>query len=222
MPILIRDAATAFHTVIGLAAISSPVVQIAERDRWMGWETDQFLEQVRAEPTADIAHWLARRIKIQQEEIYVDDLLRDGILQPTDLTAPTSEVIARLRADAERHRQRHHQASTIREVRNIERDAWVDRATTDLFRSKRSAALAETLEIVTLLGAYLSPPTAEGLTKAFSDSKRGHRCVAWYAAHAESGSVPSSPTSPSAAPWHLITRWWQASSWGLWPSHRGC
>ncbi|MFI0729070.1 Druantia anti-phage system protein DruA [Streptomyces sp. NPDC021225] len=171
MPILIRDAATEFHTVIGLAAISSPVVQIAERDHWMGWETDQFLEQVRAEPTADIARWLARRIKIQQEEIYVDDLLRDGILQPTDLATPNSEAIGRLRADAERHRQRHHQASTIREVRNIERGAWVDRATTDLFRSKRSAALAETLEIVTLLGAYLSPPTAEGLTKAFSDSK---------------------------------------------------
>ncbi len=80
-------------------------------------------------------------------------------------------MIGQLRADAERHRQRHHQASTIREVRNIERDAWVDRATTDLFRSKRAAALAETLEIVTLLGAYLSPPTAEGLAKAFSDSK---------------------------------------------------
>ncbi|WP_204017252.1 Druantia anti-phage system protein DruA [Sphaerimonospora thailandensis] len=171
MPILIRDAATQFHAVIGLAAISSPVVQIAERDQWIGWETDQFLEQVRAKPTDDIACWLAQRINAQQSEIYVDDLLRDGILQPTDLTTPTPEVIARLRADAERHRQRHHQASTIREVRNIKHGAWVDRAMTDLFRSKRSSALAETLEIATLLGAYLSPPTAEGLTKAFSDPK---------------------------------------------------
>ncbi|SOE65822.1 protein of unknown function [Streptomyces sp. OV198] len=171
MPILIRDASTEFHAVIGLAAISSPVVQIAERDHWMGWDTDQFLEQVRTEPTANIACWLAQRISTQQEEIYVDDLLRDGVLQPTDLTSPTPDVVSRLRADAERHRQRHHQASTIREVRNIDRDAWVDRATTDLFRSKRSLALAETLEITTLLGAYLSPPTAEGLAKAFSDSK---------------------------------------------------
>ncbi|MFG2325668.1 Druantia anti-phage system protein DruA [Streptomyces sp. NPDC048568] len=171
MPILIRDASTEFHAVIGLAAISSPVVQIAERDRWMGWDTDQFLEQVRTEPTADIARWLARRISTQLEEIHVDDLLQDGVLQPTDLTSPTPDVVARLRADAERHRQRHHQASTIREVRNIDRDAWVDRATTDLFRSKRSLLLAETLDIATLLGAYLSPPTAEGLAKAFTDSK---------------------------------------------------
>ena len=33
MPILIRDAATERHAIIGLAAISSPVVQIAERDQ---------------------------------------------------------------------------------------------------------------------------------------------------------------------------------------------
>ncbi|WP_433435406.1 Druantia anti-phage system protein DruA [Nonomuraea sp. CA-141351] len=171
MPILIRDAATDFHAVIGLAAISSPVVQIAERDHWMGWETDQFLKQVQAQPTGDMACWLAQRIHCQQSEIYVDDLLRDGILQPTDLATPTPEVIARLRTDAERHRQRHHQAGTIREVRNIERDAWVHRATTDLFRSKRSSALAEALEIATLLGTYLSPPTVEGLIKAFSDPK---------------------------------------------------
>ncbi|MFD0630183.1 Druantia anti-phage system protein DruA [Streptomyces sanglieri] len=190
MPILIRDAATECHAVIGLAAISSPVVQIAERDHWMGWETDQFLEQVRAAPTADIARWLARRIKTQQEEIYVDDLLRDGVLQPTDLAAPTSEVIGQLRADAERHRQRHHQASTIREVRNIERDAWVDRATTDLFRSKRAAALAETLEVVTLLGAYLSPPQPKDLPKLSRTRRRGHRCAAWSAVHEESGSAP--------------------------------
>ncbi|MDR8409762.1 DUF4338 domain-containing protein [Nonomuraea sp. 3-1Str] len=171
MPILIRDAATDFHAVIGLAAISSPVVQIAERDRWIGWETDQFLEQVRAEPTADIACWLAHRIDAQQSEIYVDDLLRDGVLQPTDLATPTPEVINRLRADAERHRKKHHQASTIREVRNIKRDAWVERAMTDLFRCKRSSALAEALEIAALLGGYLSPPTVEGLTKALSDPK---------------------------------------------------
>lgn len=171
MPILIRDAATEFHTVIGLAAISSPIVQIAERDHWMGWETDQFLEYLRAEPTDDGASWLAQRIEAQRSEIYLDDLLRDGILQPTDLVTPAPEAIARLRDDAERHRQRHHQTTTIREVRNIGRDAWVERAKSDLFRSKRSAALADALEIGTLLGAYLSPPTAEGLTKAFSDPK---------------------------------------------------
>jgi hypothetical protein len=172
MPILIRDAATELHAVIGLAAISSPVVQIAERDRWMGWETDQFLDQVRSEPTAQIARWLAMRIETHRGEIYIDDLLRDGVLQPTDLTHPTPEAIALLRADAERHRNKHYRASTIRGVRNIERDSWRERAETHLFRSKRSAALAEALEIAGLLGSYLSPtPTVAGLREALANPK---------------------------------------------------
>jgi hypothetical protein len=172
MPILIRDAATEFHTVIGLAAISSPVVQIAERERWIGWETDQFLDEVRSQPTAQIARWFAKRIETHHSEIYIDDLLRDSVLQPTDLTHPTPEVIALLRADAERHRNKHHRASTIRGVRNIKPDSWQERAETHLFRSKRSAALAEALEISTLLGSYLSPkPTVAGLREALADPK---------------------------------------------------
>lgn len=172
MPILVRDAATEFHTVIGLAAISSPVVQIAERDRWIGWETDQFLEEVRSQPTTEIALWFRKRLETHRSEIYVDDLLRDEVLQPTDLTHPNPEVIALLRADAERHRKKHHRASTIRGVRAIERDSWKERAETHLFRSKRSAALAEALEISSLLGAYLSPnPTADGLKEALADPK---------------------------------------------------
>jgi len=172
MPMLIRDAATEHHTVIGIAAISSPVVQIAERDRWMGWETDQFLRDVDAHPTAEVARWIAHRVKTQLNEIFVDDLLCDGVLQPTDMAAPAPAAIALLRADAERHRQKHHRASTLREVRKIERDGWTDRAETNLFRSKRSAALAEALEISSLLVPYLTPiPTPDGLKRALADRK---------------------------------------------------
>lgn len=172
MPILVRDGATPHHTVIGLAAISSPVVQIAERDTWMGWETDQFLRDLRKNPSDKLARWIAHRTQVQQDEIYVNDLLKDGVLQPSDLAKPTDDVIARLKADAERHRQRHHRSATIREVRNIEHDAWVVRAETDLFRSKRSAALAEALDIRMTLGPYLLPkPTAHGLGRALGDNR---------------------------------------------------
>lgn len=172
MPLLIRDAATEFHAVIGLAAISSPVVQIAERDNWMGWDTKRLVADIEATQTDKIAGWLARRIKTQRSEIYIDDLLRDGVLQPNDLKAPTPEVVARLRADAERHRAKHHRGGPIREVRNIATDAWIERAETHLFRSKRSSVLAETLEIQSLLGAYLGArPSVAGLRKALSDPK---------------------------------------------------
>ena len=172
MPLLVRDAATEHHTVIGLAAISSPVVQIAERDTWMQWDTKQFVAAIEAEPSDKVARWLGRRIRTQYMEIYVDDLLRDGVLQPGDLKEPTPDVIARLRADAQRHREKHHRGGVIREVRNIETDAWVERAETHLFRSKRSMLLAETLEIQGLLGTYLGArPTAAGLRKALADPK---------------------------------------------------
>ncbi len=172
MPILIRDAATEHHAVIGLAAISSPVVQIAERDNWMGWDTKQFVAAIEAYPTDEVARWLASRIQTQRDEIYVGDLLRDSVLQPGDLKRPMADVVARLKADAERHRAKHHRAGVVREVRNIETDAWVERAETHLFRSKRSALLAETLEIQSLVGGYLgSTPTAVELRKALADPK---------------------------------------------------
>jgi len=172
MPILIRDAAAEYHAVIGIAAISSPVVQIAERDNWMGWDTKQFVGAIEAEPTARVAQWLARRIETQRDEIYVDDLLRDGVLQPGDLKKPSPDVVARLKADAERHRAKHHRAGVVREVRNIETDAWVARAETHLFRSKRSKLLAETLEIQALVGGYLgTTATLDGLKRALADPK---------------------------------------------------
>jgi hypothetical protein len=171
MPILIRDAATEHHAVIGLAAISSPVVQIAQRDSWMGWETDTFLASIDAEPTDKIARWLAERIQTQIDEIYVGDLLRDGVLEPTGTGASTADTVARLRADAERYRQKHHSTS-IRQMRTIETYAWVQRAETHLFRSKRSAALAEALEIAGGLGHYLKcqESPVDGLRAALKDS----------------------------------------------------
>jgi hypothetical protein len=172
MSILIRDAATEFHTVIGIAAISSPVVQIAERDKWMGWDTDQLIGSMTERPTAAQAKWIASRITSQLDEIYTDDLLRDGVIQPSDLVRPTANAIARLRADAERHRRRHHRNSVVRQVKGIELNAWVERAETDLFRSKRSAALAEVLEAVQVVAPYIKPkPTKEGLVEALNQPK---------------------------------------------------
>jgi hypothetical protein len=172
MPILVRDSATPHHAVIGLAAISSPVVQIAERDRWMEWETDQFVADTIANPTAGVARWLGARIKRGLDEIYAQDLLRDGVIHPSDMREPNEEAIARLRADAERHRRRHHRSSVIRQVRNIEIDAWVERAETHLFRSKRAAALADILEAQLLVRPHLGArPSKTGLSAALAEPK---------------------------------------------------
>lgn len=138
----------------------------------MGWDTQQVMSAVEAEPTAAVARWLARRIVAQRKEIYVEDLLRDGILQPVDLDVPTAEVIARLRADAARQRAKHHKGGPTRKARSAWRGSWVERAETPLFRSKRSAALADALEKACVLGTYLRPrPTVTGLRQALADPK---------------------------------------------------
>lgn len=173
MPVLVRDAATPHRAVIGLAAVSSPVVQIAERDHWIGWDTDTFLDAVRKEPTVEVGAWLLHRIGAQLNEIYIDDLLRDAVLQPTDLQHPSADAIALLRADAERHRQKHHR-TPLRDVRQIAQDSWLDRARSPLFRSKRSVALADTLEAAAALRPFLAPtPTVDGLRAALKDTKAG-------------------------------------------------
>ena len=173
MPLLVRDAATPRHAVIGLAAISSPVVQIAERDSWMGWDVDQVLKAIAAQPTEQVAQWLESRVRTQIEEIYVADLLRDGILEPSASAVQRADVVGRLRADAERYRMKHHRASNLRVVRSVGTDAWVERAESYLFRSKRSAALAEALEIAGCLGRHLEASTTavQGLESALADPK---------------------------------------------------
>jgi len=173
MPMLVRDAATPHHVVIGLAAVSSPVIQIAERDAWLGWDSDQVLRAIEAEPTEKIAHWLATRIQTQIDGIYVADLLRDRVLEPSPTDGHSTDTVARLRADAERYRQKHHRGSSLRVVRSIESDAWVERAESHLFRSKRSAALAQALEIAGCLGRYLEhePTVLQGLETALADPK---------------------------------------------------
>jgi hypothetical protein len=173
MPILIRDAATRHHAIVGIAAISSPVVQIAARDSWMGWETDNFLEEIEANPTEKVGRWLAQRVQTQIDELYVADLVQAGLLEPGGRNDDTADTVARLRADAERYRQKHHRASTIRLVRNIDADAWIERAETYLFRSKRSATLAETIEIAGRLGQHFKrePTALAGLEQALKDPK---------------------------------------------------
>ena len=96
----------------------------------MGWDTDQFLKAIEANPTAKIARWIATRVQTQLDEIYVADLLEEGVLDRPGSSSDAADTVARLRADAERYRAKHHRASTIRVVRNIERDAWVERAET--------------------------------------------------------------------------------------------
>lgn len=169
MLFLVRDRAAANHPVMGIGALSSPIMQIRERDSWIGWHPDTFLERVRREPTRELAKWLVDTLDAAIDEIYVADLLEDKVLSTRDLTAPSDAVFERLLKEGAEQRRLHHRYARSRDLKQ-KRPArsgdeyWVARARTHLFRSKRALALATYLRARAVLNeAFEGKPTAAKL-----------------------------------------------------------
>jgi hypothetical protein len=169
MVFLVRDRAAANHPVMGIGALSSPIMQIRERDSWIGWHPEVFLERVRTAPTRELAKWLIDTLDTAIDEIYVADLLEDGILSTRDLKAPTVAVIERLLKESADARKKHHRFGRARDHKQ-KRSAppgdeyWIARARTQLFRSKRALALSTYLRARAVIDeAFDAKPTAEKL-----------------------------------------------------------
>lgn len=174
MMFLVRDRAAPFHPVVGIGALSSPVMQIRERDIWIGWHPDTFLTHVKSSPTTQLAQWLVDVVDTAIAELYIDDLLEDCILAPRDLCAASNEVIDRLLKESVEQRRLHHRFARSRdhksarsEIENV--DHWVLRARTHLFRSKRALALASYLQARAIFKkAFGQHPTAQKLASLAS------------------------------------------------------
>lgn len=179
--ILVRDRAVPFHPVIGIAALGSAVVQLAERDDWIGWQPAVFLEHLRAEPTLKMARWVVNRLETALDELHVDDLVKDGLYWPSLWDAPTTPAIERLIDEAAKRRRDHHRFVKPTEFKRLhdpdDLDGWRRRAESDLFRSKRCLALADLLTARQALIPYLcSTPSRAGLVRALGDPK-GRRAI---------------------------------------------
>lgn len=169
MLFLVRDRAADDHPVIGIGALSSPVMQIRERDTWIGWHPDTFISQIQASPTKEIAKWLVSVVDEAIGEIYLDDLLEDEIISKRELSSPSNDVIDRLLAESVKERRAHHRYSRARDMKKKRRDLsrddfWIAQARTHLFRSKRALALATYLRARSVLkAAFGDKPTAAKL-----------------------------------------------------------
>ncbi|HKX46484.1 MAG TPA: Druantia anti-phage system protein DruA [Planctomycetota bacterium] len=169
MVFLVRDRAAANHPVMGIGALSSPIIQIRERDTWIGWHPETFLERVRNAPTRKLAKWLVDTLDAAIDEIYVADLLEDGILSTRDLKSPSDAAIEMLVKEGARARKKHHRFARSRDYKQKRSDVpgeeyWIAKARTHLFRSKRALALATYLRARAVLnGEFDGEPTAEKL-----------------------------------------------------------
>jgi len=162
---------------MGIGALSSPIMQIRERDMWIGWHPETFLAQVRTAPTLKIAKWLVDVVDRAISEIYVDDLLEDDIITRLNLRGPSEVVIKRLFAESVKQRRAHHRytrASDLKKKRRAPGDEhWIERARIHLFRSKRALALATYLRArLELHKAFGQKPTATKLA-AFAATGNG-------------------------------------------------
>ncbi|UNK58900.1 DUF4338 domain-containing protein [Pseudoxanthomonas daejeonensis] len=176
MLFMVRDKAAPLHPVIGIGALCSPIMQLRERDEWIGWQPEAFLAHVRANPSQRLAKWFVETLDGAISEVYIDDFIEDGILTARDLTAPGEGAIGRLLAEGLEQRESHHRFARQREHKrfhsNVE-DKWVERARSHLFRSKRALALASYLRIRAVLKeAGKGPFTAERL-ETLAGSPRG-------------------------------------------------
>lgn len=176
MLMLVRDRATPNHAVIGIAAHASPIVQIRERDTWIGWHADTLLDSIVAQPSVELARWLKRVVDRAIDDLYTADFIEDELLTPQALREPTEQVIARLREEGTQQRDLHHRYVHKNHLKVASRgdgqdDFWVARARTHLFRSKRALGLADLLLARKLILESFGPrPSARGLTKLLSSS----------------------------------------------------
>ncbi len=174
MQLLVRDRVARFHPVIGIAALGSPIVQIKERDDWIGWQSSAFVMALTERPTLTMARWVVRRLDQSIQELHLDDLLEDGLYWPSLWSSPAIDAIAWLRKEAEARRNDHRRfvrrADFKKSIDASDVDAWRRQAESDLFRSKRCLALADLLRSRAALDPFLYPnPSRAGLAAALDD-----------------------------------------------------
>lgn len=185
MAFLIRDRAKEFHPVIGIGAIGSPIVQIQERDTWIGWDPEAFIELASEEPSAGLATWLVKTVDTAIEEIFVEDFLEEQLVSLSELRAPTDDLVARLTKYGDAQRELHHRLTGPQEFKRSPKRSdggtsgahWRDRACSHLYKSKRALTLASMLRSRSVLRRFISDtPTAEEV-RALVGHSEGRRTL---------------------------------------------
>ena len=185
MAYLVRDKSQRHHPIIGIGALGSPIVQIKERDEWLGWHPDTFLESIKESPSKDIAKWLNGIIDKAIIEVYISDLLADGLLTVSDIDTPSTTVIDRLVSFSIEQRDKHHRFFNSHEMRKESRrhqktdntEHWKKRSESHLYKSKRAISLADMLGSRLVIQKYLNNPVTNEQIHQLLESDEGVRTI---------------------------------------------
>lgn len=181
MMFIIRDRAAPFAPVVGIGAVSSPIVQLGHRDRWLGWDADTFIAEATRRPTTRVARWLVDIVDQALKDIDLSDFLEDGVISRAELRNPTQDAISRLQKVAAKNAARHKAHARASELKTTKQhgddDFWLRRSRTRLFKWRRAALLAELLAVRAVLNQSLGKkPSVVGLRRLLA-SAPGVRAV---------------------------------------------
>jgi hypothetical protein len=185
MGFLVRDRARECHPIIGIGALGSPIVQIYERDTWIGWHPSVFLEVARESTSAELGTWLIRTVENALSELYLEDFFEEQLLTPTDIRVPSAGVVTRLAEYAKTQRELHHRLAGSKELKRSPKcdglegtlAHWRERATSHLYRSKRALALADMLRSRMVLQRDMSTMTNPNEVRALVESAEGRHTI---------------------------------------------
>ena len=191
MAILIRDRAAQNHPVIGIAAVGSAIVQLSERDRFIGWNIEDVLADLEKKNSLSDRDWLLARLNSWLDELYCDDLIADGLFRTEWWSAVPDGSIEALQRESELLRQRHQllgRRSDFRKGAGGSDETWIDQARTDLYRSKRCDLLSELLRCRRIFGALDSDSKSIDLS-AVLRSVAGRSAAKWIIRRAKAETV---------------------------------
>lgn len=184
MMAFVRDEATPFHPVIGIAALSSAAVAVTARDEKIGWTAAAVIDEIRERPTARLAAWLQRTVDEAIDEIYKVDLLEDDILTTAALKRPSLDAIKALEQEGRQQRKEHHRFMESGEYKKSEsakgmsEEHWEAQARSPLFRSKRALELANLLSVRIILRRYFNATPDKNMLVQFVSDSEGRNAVA--------------------------------------------
>lgn len=178
MLVLIRDAAARNHPVMGIAALGSAIVQMSERDAWIGWTANDFVNLLEKAPSRQFASWIEDQLNRFIDAIYTSDLIRDAVISRRELHKPTEETIARLRIAAAKAWKLHRRFPNRKDHKSREySDAhWRRQTALPLFRAKRCETLARLMQARKALADCEFERSSAGIGRLLSKAA-GRRAV---------------------------------------------
>lgn len=176
MAILIRDAGAPNHPVIGIAALGSSVAQFTQRDKWIGWDAETFIQNITENPSNHIGRYLLSKLANLLSLVYKKDLVKEKIITKDIINNPTEAVIRKLikmsGQEIESHRKENKEIFNRLKQNGLNgKTDWEFYSNTSLYKSKRYRTLSTLLNIRLIFNKYyFTTGTTKELTYALKHS----------------------------------------------------